>query len=170
MTDDTPTLNFSLIRDKIEELSIFTKNKIERDWPIDWKNYGFGDAAPIVNLHVAVAYNTYRTIRYFCADRPEDINRKSEYSLSSSPLIRSILDILCNLIFMFDNLAENSKWYIQSGIVELSRTHQQFQGKYAGSSDAWDEWISRIDSVIQNAIVKTNLENCQISKPNFGRY
>lgn len=63
-----------------------------------------------------VSANTYRAIAYVCADSPEAIERKLEYSLAMTPLARTLLDALYTVVYLFeDPIARTEQFYRGGG-------------------------------------------------------
>ena len=99
-------LDFSVVEKPLDEVIEFFINSIDRGFPL--KNI---PGARDFFLSLAyVARNIYRSIRYISAEKPEDFNRKIEYSLSSIILIRTILEEVFTIVFISIDLKNRLSW------------------------------------------------------------
>ena len=88
------TLQFSTIRDALDELLKATENKIQREWP---PQLGSGDWHSIPFLFfLKNARWTYVATLDLLADKPEDKKWHLEYAVVIPPLNRTILDMVFN--------------------------------------------------------------------------
>jgi hypothetical protein len=139
LTGRLDALPFDVITKELDPLSQAVANKLQRQWPVRWKH--MQDAAVVLNGTVLVSINTFRTIRYFCADYPADPARRLEYALSVPPLCRTILDSVFTAIFLFEDFENRFRRYHQSGWRELYEKQQLMVETY-GSDLKWAEWIA----------------------------
>src|SRR5207244_2630765 len=102
---------------RLDSLGVATFNKLEREWPSAVPAHKASSL--VLRLLVAVSENTYRTIRYFCADKSDDGARKLQYALSAPPMARTILDALFTIIFLFEDLPARTAWYVRAGWREM---------------------------------------------------
>ncbi|HEV7920010.1 MAG TPA: hypothetical protein VGR02_04380 [Thermoanaerobaculia bacterium] len=145
MYEDLPRLDFELIRQPLDSLAVATVNKIDREWPASIDRH---PATKIVlRLLIAISENTYRTIRYFSAEKPPDGARKLQYTLSAPPLARTILDALFTVVFLFEDLHERTSWYVRAGWREMEEKRSRFQSAY-GSEPSWHEYLSSYGAVV----------------------
>ncbi len=98
-------LDFALLRERLDNLYQAVHNKLEREWPVSLDPTG---ALPVLlRGFVLLSANTFKSVRYLCADHPPDANRRPEYALSVPPLARTLMDTLFNIVFLFENPCEN---------------------------------------------------------------
>ena len=121
----------------MDTLLAATTNKIEREWPPSL-NVPFG--REFFHGTMEVAINTYKTVRWICADKPKDLSRRVEYSLSVPPLNRTILDSLFNVVFMLEDLSSRCSWFCKSGWREEKERLNRYQAQYSGLPD-WKKWL-----------------------------
>jgi hypothetical protein len=132
-------VEFAVIGRHLDTIQIAAANKIERD-PIPLLLQVPRARSTLESL-LRLSTNTYRTIRYICADKPPDHARKLEYAVSAPPLIRTILDALFSIVFLFDDLPNHVDWFWKSGWRELSETHDRYTNAYA-ADPAWQDFLS----------------------------
>jgi hypothetical protein len=61
-------------------------------------------APALLLLMVKVAETSFSTIRYFCAEKPDDPGRRMSFSSAAPPLIRTLLDQIDTVIFIGEDL------------------------------------------------------------------
>lgn len=141
-------LPFDTIRDQLDTLHVAVANKIEREWPTQWSAYGEG--AVVLQATVKVAANTYNSVRYLCAEKPPDPARKLEYAVSVSPLSRTILDSLFNVVFLFEDFPSRIQWYLRSGWREIHDEHDRHDRAY-GTDPEWAEWLAGLRAFVERS-------------------
>src|SRR5690348_10692932 len=77
-------------------------NRLEREWPATIPEPP--GSATLLRTLVLASGNTWRTVRYVCADLPKDPARKIEYALALVPLARVILEAVFTVVFLFEDL------------------------------------------------------------------
>jgi hypothetical protein len=133
------TLHMGLIQEKLDTLAQATVNKIEREWPSQYRHLPF--AQSFFALSLKLARHTYRTVFYLCADqRLGEHDWRWEYTLCLPAVNRTLLDSLFNIVFMLEDLEPRSAWYFQSGWRETRIEYQRYQMQY-GSDPAWTPWL-----------------------------
>ncbi|MDA8100216.1 MAG: hypothetical protein M0042_11395 [Nitrospiraceae bacterium] len=145
MAEDIPVLNYETIARPFSDLLIATENKLDREWPQE--RDATGGPQVLVRSLVLVSANTYHTMRFFCADVPVDSVRKPEYALSASPLARTILDALFTVVFIFDDLSENTTWYYKSGWKEYKAELDRYRLAYS-ADPVWTEYLRRSEQLL----------------------
>jgi hypothetical protein len=141
------TLDFEVIQEKFDTLLITLFNTLERECPQRVRIVP--GAYSLLQGTLKVSVNIYYSIRYLCADKPLDPNRKLEYAISVPPLIRTIVDSLCTIAFLFEDLARNTDWFRKSGWREKSEEYDRFQQAY-GSDPAWNDWLKRFGRLLDD--------------------
>jgi len=69
-----------------------------------------------------------------------------EYAIAIPPLNRTILDLVFNVVFIFDDFDDRLCWYFQSGLEEVERKLARFKRKYSGEP-AWTTWFQKTATV-----------------------
>src|SRR5437016_1144204 len=117
MPEDKPALDFALIKEPLDTVLRALEYKIEREGPGSLTALPTGRETLLVTLRLA--RNTYDTIRWFAADEPKDVLRKPTFSLCIPALNRTLLDSVCNCVFMFEDLPQRLIQYQKAGWREL---------------------------------------------------
>ena len=133
------TLDFAVINDSFDKLLRATENKVEREWPITLGGIG-AHALPFL-FALKTARWTYVATCYLLADKPEDTHRHLEFAIAAPPLNRTVLDLVFNVVFIFDDFHEHLCWYLESGLNEAEKVIARFRNTYAGNP-AWDPWLA----------------------------
>jgi hypothetical protein len=133
--------DFRILSDSLDDLLTAMENQLDREV----RRLPGGDSVLYFLPTFRVAKFMYRTIRYICADTPEDPARLPEYALSIPPLNRSILDIVMNTAFILEDLQPRLNWFVKSGWasqrMEFDRTMADF-----GDRPLWREWLEQVFS------------------------
>jgi hypothetical protein len=145
MYENLPRLSFELFREPLDTLAVATINKIDREWPPNVPKHRASHI--VVRLLIAASENTYRTIRFICADKPEDESRKLQYALSVPPLARTILDTLFTVVFLFEDLPARTAWYLRAGWREMEEKRARFQNAY-GDDPSWANYLRDLGNLI----------------------
>lgn len=133
-------LDFGVIREPLETLTAATILNLKRALPPE---IGCVPGADVVFLLLAkLAATTFGTIRYFCAERPEDPARRISFASSAPPLLRSLLDGIYTVVFIGENVGERIRWYHRAGWREMREEHDRYRARYGGQAD-WDDWLRR---------------------------
>lgn len=137
-------LDFNVIKQDLDNLLEFFINKINREFPLRTPR---GAKELFLSLS-HVARNTFMSIRYICADKSYDFARKLEYSVSSIPLLRLILDEIFTVIFISDDLDSKISWYYKSGWREMKEDFDRFSKCYKDNPE-WTEWLNEYEQLLE---------------------
>jgi hypothetical protein len=133
------TLDYKLIETQIDRLLESVFNKTEREWPKSSQPPTNETYTVVVGTLRSVA-NTFKTIRFLCADKSPDWRHRPEIALSTPPLIRTILDSFYTIIFLFEDARARAEWYMHSGWRELAEYVDRVKRDY-GSDPVWKEYL-----------------------------
>lgn len=161
--DDIPKLDFGVFREPFDNLLTATANKLEREWPADRSSHP--ESGTVLRLLVLVSDNTFRTMRYFCADKPPDPSRKLEYALTAPPLARTILDALFTVIFLFEDLSKRTDWYHKAGWRKMREEHDRIRASTGGGQEHWPEYIREHQAVVEDFRTEWNVSEEEASNP-----
>ncbi len=140
--------DFGLIRDQFDSLRVAMGNKLEREWPRSGKFNVGGGKALVLGLYKG-AENALGASRMLMADTPPNPARKAEYALAASPLTRSILDVLCSIVFVFGDFAPRVLWYYKAGWREVVEETERLEAAY-GSDPEWKENLAGRRELIEH--------------------
>jgi hypothetical protein len=149
--DPSKRVDFGEFKDELHDVLTALSNKAEREWPT---TVGSQQTYIIVLGHYRVALTAYETIRHFVAEKPIDASRKPEFVVSSPPLVRSILDALANVIFIFEHPAARTEEFRRRAWKEDFERSSRYRKKY-GSDPAWKEFLLRLERREQE--IRSNL-------------
>ena len=145
------TLQSSTIRDALDELLKATENKIQREWP---PQLGSGDWHSIPFLFfLKNARWTYVATLDLLADKPEDKKWHLEYAVVIPPLNRTILDMVFNCVFIFDDFADRVCWYFEDGEKETQERLGLYKQKYSNNPE-WAPWFTEADNAMLGTMTK----------------
>lgn len=113
-------------------------NRLEREWPSALAEPK--GSRLLLRTLVLASGNTWRTVRYVCAESP-DASRKIEYALALTPLARVILEAVFTVVFLFEDLATRTAWFMKSAWRDVSERCVRLETDY-GSDAAWTEWLT----------------------------
>ncbi len=137
-TPELPVLPYGTISPEFENLLTATVNKADREWPVRWKD--LPGAKFIVESCARVTKNTHLSIRYLCADKPRP-DWKVEFALSAGPMVRSLVDTVFLLVFLFEDVPQRHSWYLRSGFRESAEELARYKEEYSQNSD-WQDWLT----------------------------
>jgi hypothetical protein len=63
------------------------------------------------------AKNSFMSVRYLCADTPDDSKRKLNFALAVPTINRQLLDLLFSVVYMFDDINVRSDEYERAGCM-----------------------------------------------------
>jgi len=155
-------LKFAVVGDEVDSLLGSTANKIHREWPSALSNVS--GAREFLLTTVKMAENTYRTVRYICADVPKDPDRKLSYAISVPPLNRTILDSVFTVVFMLEDLPSRCQWYHRAGWRALSEELNRYKGGY-GDLPEWQTWLANLGKLVQDGISIYGITPQEVADP-----
>ena len=97
------------------------------------------EAGSTLRSLVLVSENTYAAIRYLTSNDPAP-GRKLEFGVAVGPLVRSILDSLCTVVFLLEDPRERTRWFMKAGWREVAEEYERYQERYAEQPE-WEQWI-----------------------------
>jgi hypothetical protein len=139
------TLDFSLVKDPLDQLLKATEANIQREWPLTLGNTVWHGA--VFDLSLKIARWTYVASLYLLSDKPEDIRRHLEYAVVVPPLNRTILDMVISVVFVFDDFHDRLCWYFQHGVGQMEERLTNYRNIY-GALPEWDQWFKYSEGMI----------------------
>jgi hypothetical protein len=155
-------LDSRVVFEPLDKLLISFENKLDREWP---PHLPTGDSSSLL-LHgfVAIASNTFKTIRYICADTPPDPLRKLEYARAAPALSRVILEILFNVTFMLEDLPARVAWFEKAGWLAMWEDLQRLRQAY-GSDAEWTENLAEREARLEAGRAFLGLSEAEAMDP-----
>jgi hypothetical protein len=141
--DQMGALDFAMVGEELDAVLLSVSNLLERSWPT---RAGGPDAQAVVLGLYRVAWVSFKTLRYFCAEVPSDAARWPEFVTSAGPVARSIADALANIVYLFqDNLDERVREFERRGWVDDRRRVNELTERYA-HNPAWQPYLKTLHS------------------------
>ncbi len=133
------TLDYKLIGTQIDRLLESVVNRAEREWPKS-SDPPTNEAYTVMIGTLRSVANTFKTVRYLCAEKSPDWRHRPELALATPPLVRTILDSFYTVVFVFEDIRPRSEWYMHSGWRELAEYVDRVKRDY-GSDPVWKEYL-----------------------------
>lgn len=103
---------------------------------------------PLLLVTAYAARNTFNTIRFLLADKPQHHDRKLEYSLAVSPLIRFLIDLLFTIVVIRQKPRKYVMWYHRSGWRELKEALGRLKAE-PGASKRFSRQIAKQSDALE---------------------
>lgn len=152
-------LDYNVIKRELDTLFIAIANKIEREWPENYKT--IDSARELILFTVRIAINTFNTITYICADTPADLKRDLKFSLSVPPLNRTLLENVITLLFVLEDIPNHSEWFYKAGWREWKEMLEDYKRDY-GSLPEWKAFIDTLSDEIEKGKTRLQLTTDEI--------
>lgn len=163
--DEMGELDFATVSEELDAVLLSISNLLERSWP---PRAGGPDAQAVVLGLYRVAWVSFKTLRYFCAEVPPDTRRWPEFVTSAGPVARSIVDALANIIYLFqDNLDQRAGEFGQRGWVDDHRRVNELVERYR-ANPAWRPYLDTLQA--ERARVQGELRIRDADIPNLKRW
>ena len=154
--------DMGLIGQHFDSLRTAVANKIEREWPA--RRYPNPGTKSLILGWYKNADNAWAITRFVMADSPRNPARKAEYALGVPPLIRTLADTLCSIVFLFGRPPERTNIYFRSGWRELVEDTERIRTAY-GSEPAWADFIKERDRAITDMRVRVGITPGEAASP-----
>jgi hypothetical protein len=124
----------------------------------------------VLSLAVVINTATWHTIRFLTWEFPPQIGWQREFVYAVPPLGRTLLDSLCNIIFMFDDPGANVHWFLVSGWSDQYRSYKRQEEKCrekpGWGSETWLKALAAEFNQTEKFLVKlTDEERAKPDKP-----
>lgn len=155
-------IDFSVVSKPLDSLLTALGNKFEREWPVRFKSVRGGRELFLLTFRTAVA--TYHSVRWLCAEKPPDPDRRLEFCVSVPPLNRTILDNLFTVIFMLEDLPARCEWYFKADWRETRLELERHRTEYGHLPD-WSDWLSRMTTYSDIGIQIAGISPAECADP-----
>lgn len=126
--------------EEVSRVIVAVRNLVDRSSPADLNAIlGF---TPFLLVLMHAAKTNYEAILFLSADSPSHHDRKLEFGVVTSPLIRFLVDLLFSLIFIRLKPRSRMKRYNRSGWRELQQALDRVESKY-GTEAEWANTIGQ---------------------------
>lgn len=131
-------LDFEVVDKPLKNLLKAFPNLIYRSWPNEVKPDG--GVQLILHSFATVTTNTYESIIWICAEKPDSFGRKLEFVLSIPPLLRALLDQVFTICFLSEDVPGRSVEFFKSGWLEVNEKLTRLEEKH-GNSPKWSQFF-----------------------------
>jgi len=132
-------LDFRLIAAEFRKTRIAAGNLIERQRSPRLE--AVPGATPLVEGLYRATANTLQAAMFLCEDRESDLTRERRYAVAVPPMVRAIADALFTVVFVFDDLPKNVRWFWSSGWHNSEATLRRMEARHAGDVDWRDQLV-----------------------------
>lgn len=160
-------LDFQVVKEPLDTLCVATHNKIEREWPDRFDDCG--RLPVILRSLLLVSHNTHRSMRYLVADTPEDHARRPEFAASLPPLIRTLVDALCSLVYLLEDPPARSLMFSRGGWREMKESFARYEDKF-GEAEEWQSWFASYRDLLELEMRDLGISEEENQKPSKVRY
>ncbi len=145
--------NFGLVNDKFDGFLFNVNRDLERKAQESFErgHLTMEQCFSLLRMFVNFANNSYRAMRYLAADMPEDSKRDLKYVLVVPTVSRQLVDILCTIVYMLDELVPRAKAYQRAGYRELRDVHHLYKTSFSGESE-WINYLDIVDDELQKIV------------------
>jgi hypothetical protein len=153
--------HMSRVQEKLDRLALAMAYKLEREWPSHYRTLNFAQIN--LALSVRLCRHKYRAVCYLCAgDTQDDYRWRAEYTLVLPEIARTVLDCLCNVIFMLEDLPNRSDWYLKSGWHEARKEFLLFESEYKDDPE-WDNWFRSFKKLLDDGVINFRISPEELS-------
>ena len=156
------TLDHNIMASKINDLIEFYINNIDRGFP--FKKFVAKNGRGMFLTFAYVAKNTYRSILFLCDMVSKDPARRIEYSISSIPLLRVILEEIFTLVFISEDVEKRIEWYHKAGWRESKEEYDRCLALY-GKDNNWATWFMEYQNHLDKAKKLFDITATEFSNP-----
>jgi hypothetical protein len=140
-------LDFDVVSKALDPLVLSIENQVDRRWP-ERLGGTRGLHLPFVWM-VKTARWTHTATRYLLADKPPDHRRKLEFAIAAHPLNRTILDMVFNAVYIFDDYPRRLCSYVLAGLKQHREADQLYVERFS-SDPEWTAWLSDLKGTWPN--------------------
>jgi hypothetical protein len=132
---------------QIDDLTVAMKNLVERSSPEKVRT--ISGWHPFLMVATRATQAIYGSVCYLSADTPDDPLRKLEYGICTSPLIRSLADLLFNIIFIREKVRSRIKRYHRAGWRETKEMLESLEKEY-GRNTTWKGKLAKLNASLED--------------------
>lgn len=147
-TGERPSIDYDAFGKELESVLEAIHNRLHRDPNLPKLAAHPGTKSLVLSL-LRASMNSYSALKFLLADVPANPARRPELALAASPLLRSLMEVLCAIVFAFGDLPKRVAWFYRSGYREIREEHDRLAAKYK-DDPTWQSWLqSRADMIHQ---------------------
>ena len=153
-----------LFYEKVHDLTKAMGNLVDRSAPIQVRSIpGWQEFLMVAVLSTRTIYET---IMYLSRDsgHKDDLMPKPEYGITTSPLVRSLLELLFTIIFIREKPRTRVKWFHHSGWRELREFVDLLQARH-GSKRKWKKKLAQLRQSLEQLIISNQIPKRTVLTP-----
>ena len=121
-TGEKPSIDYDSFGKELENVLEAIHNRLHRDPNLPRLDAHPGTKSLVLGL-LRAAMNSYSALKFLLADFPQNPARRPELALAASPILRSLMEVLCAVVFAFGDLSKRVGWFYRSGYREIREEH-----------------------------------------------
>lgn len=134
-------LPYGAIQSSLAEVLQFYPNSIDRQGATGIDH----NAAKVTYLGIArLVRHTWAAIAFLIAEHPEDYDRKPEFLMVLSPLLRSICDACLLAVVLRTDTERKLDLYVKGGLFEAKEILDRTRERFGTGQDVHSYWIESI--------------------------
>ena len=118
----------------------------------------------LLRVFLNFANNSYRAMRHLVADTPEDAKRDPKFVLVVPTVSRQLVDILCTIVYMLDELVPRAKAYQRAGYRELRDMQHLYKTNFSGDV-AWKDYFKVIENELTKMVEYLKITDEEVKNP-----
>ena len=118
----------------------------------------------LLRVFLNFANNSYRAMRHLVADSPEDAKRDPKFVLVVPTVSRQLVDILCTIVYMLDELVPRAKAYQRAGYRELRDMQHLYKTNFSGDA-AWKDYFKVIENELTKMVEYMKITDEEVKDP-----
>jgi hypothetical protein len=123
----------------------------------------------LLRVFLNFANNSYRAMRYLAADTPEDSKRDPKYVLVVPTVTRQLVDVLCTIVFILDELVPRVNAYQRAGYRELRDVQHLYKTNFSGESE-WKDYFNILDDELKSIVEYMKITEEEVENPKLIPY
>ena len=163
--------DFGLVNNKLDGFLFNVNRDLEREADKSFKrgHRGMERCYTLLRVFLNFANNSYRAMRYLGADIPEDSKRDPKYVLVVPTVSRQMVDILCTIVYMLDELIPRSIAYQRAGYRELRDIQHLYKTNFSGESE-WNDYFKIVDEELKSIVKYMKITDAEVENPKLIPY
>jgi len=163
--------DFGLVNEKLDGFLFNVNRDLERKALESFQrgHRAMESCFSLLRVFLNFANNSYRGMRYLAADSPEDSKRDLKYVLVVPTVSRQLVDILCTIVYMLDELVPRANAYQRAGYRELRDVQHLYKTSFSGESE-WKDYFNIVDDELRKIVEYMKITKEEVKNPKLIPY
>jgi hypothetical protein len=118
----------------------------------------------LLRVFLLFAKNSYRAMRYLTADTPPDPTRDLKYVLVVPTVSRQLVDLLCTVVYMLDDLIPRAQAYERAGYRELREVQHLYKTNFSGEGE-WKPYLKVVNKELKKMVDWMKITPAEVKNP-----